>query len=401
MKKLLICLVAAATLLPLSAKTPKGENSRDLKTKIEEGGGLLNDPMPQNGSESNGSSTGTDANNPAVQSAPAAPAYNAANDIARLVENACKDGAFIICQPFDGVDSTGEHYGAGDSDAVGQTYSVGYFIDGGYLFTQEALKPWLFDTTELDKAQAEGLDLTGSLLGKTQMAEQSQNPTYEVIAFDADNCGLVYPGKLYSMEEDSDNFLDGFYPFREKGELDGYVVWYMLNTPDQDLGKDTRLQVRAVPRKIKLTDKLEETYPIESYAKNNVGAIYVVPYSPGIGRYYFYLYGVGTKTADGKWELVFPFDDPNKVFDRQQSIKVAETEETPEEPKVENPSSHFKRKFVKKEPEAVAPQTPAASQSDEPVPEPEIPSEPKSSDGVTGDGEDSSTPLQDELETAD
>lgn len=348
MKKHITCLATLLFLLPLSAKDEVGTNS--LRDKIDK----FNNASP--GVINAGDTNST----PAAPATPTGPSREtgpaAANEIARLVENACQDGAFIICQPFDAVDNQGEHYGGpnGEEEA-GKTYSIGFFIDGGYLFTPEALEPWKFDSSNFNRitelAQADGLSISGSLLGKTTMADQSKKPSYESISFDATNYGNVYPGRLYSMAESSDNFADGFFPFREEGELHGYIVWYLLGSPTQDLAKDTRLQARAIPHTINLTDKLEEVYPLDCRFDNPLGAIYVVPYSPGIGRYYFYLYGVASKQPDGKWGLVFPFEDPNKVFDKQQGIAPQAIEAPKEKPKHESTLSQFRKRTQKPAPE--------------------------------------------------
>lgn len=244
------------------------------------------------------------------------------NDLMDLVKQACRNGVFIIRQPYGIVDSNGDFYALEDGKLeVGATYSPGYYIRGGYLFTDEALSPWNHDTTFNDIVEP---GMMGRLIDATSSALLFSGAEYDSIPFNAASRGNVYPGLLYSMRDNSAFASDGFYASSEPGDLDGFLIW-LMKSPVQDLSADTDLMVTAVRKPITTSDDPARTYPLGKGATNAIGAIYVTPEITGVGRIDLYLQGVGIE-KDGQWSLIFPFTDFSKVFDTEQAVKLPANE---------------------------------------------------------------------------
>ncbi len=256
--------------------------------------------------------------------APASVTYNSRNDIATLVKAACEYGIVIIRQPYGVIDEAGDFYGfENDNKELGATYTPAYAIRGGYLFTEPALTPWLFDTA-YDEAKAELSTIRGSLIGETTSADLSEDAEYTPRTFNAALKGNVYPGLLYSMPDPSPLAKDGFYASSKTGDLEGYLVW-IIKSPSQDLTKDTNLVITATRKPIKVEDDPAKLYDLGNGISNAIGALYLTPEVTGVGRVDFYLQGVGVQ-KDGTWSLIFPFTDPSKIFDAEQAVKAAAPE---------------------------------------------------------------------------
>lgn len=251
--------------------------------------------------------------------------YDADNDIASLVRQACRLGVFVIRQPYGVVDDNGDFYALEEGKTeVGATYAPAYYIRGGYLFTDATLNPWNHDPAFRDLVEP---GLKGQLLDASASADLSTGAEYDSLTFNAGARGNVYPGLLYSMRDDSAFAADGFYASSELGDLEGYIVW-LVKSPTQELSSDTDLMVTASRKPITVSDDPSALYPLGKGVTNAVGAIYVTPEITGVGRFDLYLQGVGV-CKDGEWSLIFPFTDFTRIFDAEQAVKGA----VPESPR--------------------------------------------------------------------
>lgn len=289
-----------------------------------------------------------------------------------IVEQACRGGIFIIRQAFDAVDAAGYHYGRNDSlPEVGVVYAPAISIRGGYLFGQEVLTPWQYDRDFTDNYASE---YRGSLLSPTRSSFLDTTAEYDSIAFSADKRGNVYPGLLYSMHTTGGFSGDGFLPWRQKGSVDGFLVWFSRE-PGQNLAEDTELSFSVIGRRFDISDDAARLYPLASQDDNTLGGIFVVPEVTDIGQISFYLYGVAVRTGS-QWQMIFPFVDFSKVFDPVQAV-------TTPAPAVadEKPALQLKRKTLSPlpAPESAAPVSPEAATAPEattPFPDTVVPESP-------------------------
>lgn len=267
-------------------------------------------------------STPAAADTPETPASPVAPVttLTAANDdsFTDLIKEACKIGMFVIRQPYAAIDEEGNIYVMeADTKEIGATYSLGFYIEGGYLFGNRALYPWKYDP----KATS---GFTPALTGDCEMADLSATPDYEPVTFDVTNTGNVYPGLIGSTRVNSIFFTGGFDLSRQDGEQNGYLVW-ALATPGQDFAKNTELSLIIEPKKFNVNEDPAHRYDLGTGYRNALGAIYVIPGVSGVGKFNLYLQGVALQPeADGKWQLVMPFGDQENIFDKTQLVKVEE-----------------------------------------------------------------------------
>lgn len=242
------------------------------------------------------------------------------DELAKLIKEACRYGVFVIRQPYGGTDNDGYIVEKEEGNPeLGVSYSVAYYIKGGYLFTDRAMRPWKYDK---EMQQYIGVEFNPNLLDTTKAAYLSSKATFITKTFNKDKAGNVYPGYLYSMPDNSDLSSDGFIVKREKGELDGYLVWLII-TPNQDLSKDTDLSLTIDRKRITVGDKPEEFHNLGTGYTNAVGAFYIVPEVTGVGQLSFAIHGIGVQ-KDNAWQLVFPFGKEGTIFDKEQLVKATE-----------------------------------------------------------------------------
>lgn len=277
------------------------------------------------------------------------------DEIVSLVEQSVAPGVFIIRQGFGYVDKEGTPYVTTvdneDTEEFGSSYSLGIYLPGGYLFFESALTPWQFDPSY---EEYKSPDLFGNLLGNTSYAYLGPGSEFAPIAFDKDKRGNVYPGYLYSMRDNSPFADDGMTIGREAGEQEGYIVW-IVKKGDRPISENTDLMLMASKKTVKVSDDPAELYKLDYPVKNAVGCMFVVPDMPRIGQVNFILQGVGVQQADGKWSLIFPFADPDKVFDAEQAVKAQQPAD----------QGDGKRRILKKK--AIAPKRTPAPEAEKPA----------------------------------
>lgn len=329
MIKNIICLFAASSMMFAAGaqeNTPDVDDSNDATSQYSEQGykrpgasqpkfaeAFLNSEKDSSSKEEPGAADSQDSPQGA---APTSRDYD--NDFSDLIKQACRLGVFVIRQPYGVVDNNGDFYALEEGkQEIGATYSPGYYIKGGYLFTEASLSPWNYDPTFSDLVDP---GLMGSLLNKTTSADLSAEAEYDDITFTASSRGNVYPGLLYSMPDKSPFAADGFYASSEPGDHDGYIVW-LTKTSSQDLSTDTDLMITVSRKPMTVTDDPAKLYFLGRGVTNAVGVIYVTPEITGVGRVDLYLQGVGVE-KDGEWSLIFPFTDFSKIFDEEQAVKA-------------------------------------------------------------------------------
>lgn len=377
MKKLLTLALAASTMLPFGGWEAAAQGSHpkfvdefigSQVEKTEDDSDAKDEDAAKPGSSYKGTSS--------VERSQ----YDAYMD---LIKQACSDGVMILRQAYLVVDAGGSEVVLDDTsnNEFGCTYSLGVRVIGGYVFGPQAMSPWNFDPVfESNKNPGD----RPKIVAPTQYADLAEEPEYGNIEFNGNKVGHIYPGLLYSMRNPLSIDGDGFFPMRETGKTEGYIVWF-CKPEGKELDKSTDLQVSVIPYIYDIDEDLAKLYDLsDKYVKNPLGAIFVVPEVSAAGQITFFLYGVGVQ-QDGDWKMLFPFADSSKVFDTVQILPKTEDEAAEEKA----PSLRRRRKILAKpEPEAapaapVAPTAPAA---------PVAPVAPGTSVDVKAEGKDAAKP---------
>ena len=63
----------------------------------------------------------------------------------QLIENAVKDGVFIVRRCYRLQDNTGAFFGWQNQNYFGETYSIAIKSKEGYYLTDKAIQPWKYD----------------------------------------------------------------------------------------------------------------------------------------------------------------------------------------------------------------------------------------------------------------
>ena len=220
----------------------------------------------------------------------------------QLIEDAVKDGLFIVRQAYKLQDRTADepaYYGWNNKPFFGETFSIGVKIPEGYYINDKAINPWDYDSN----------------------FERfiSNNPQYDPVFSEtkyrelADTACIELPFEMQSYKEIKEKCLyeindalfdgKGFEVKSTDEKNEGWLVWVVTDKPITELNDST---VALITYRKELTFQPEvNSYEIESpsFEKNIIGGIYIVPKVTEIGKITFLLTGF-LHLENEKWSVV-------------------------------------------------------------------------------------------------
>lgn len=218
-----------------------------------------------------------------------------------FVEEAVKPGLFISKQSFQICDKeSGELFGLNGKQEFGTQYTVGIKIAGGYILTDAAVRPWLYN-------------------GKFERFREKYDPVFYQASYAMPGSKIKYDELDYDLTRQEEIFDETLYKFSSQifgnkgfvlddapGKKNGWVIWLMVKR-DTDFEKSVELNFAIFRRDIEV-DKDHDMFDVDSFYTDDeiLGGIYVVPYYPNIGVLEFRLGGIMAK-FDNRWKILCPF----------------------------------------------------------------------------------------------
>ena len=209
----------------------------------------------------------------------------------KFVEDAVKDGLFIVNQKYCLVDDSLRHFGSDNRDYFGQTISLGVKANDGYIVDLRASAPQKFDpnfNAYADRYTARIKKTEYCMIGDTLFKPLSYSET--------ETDTLVAERIFYQKNNVFEN--KGFMVDNANGDKSGWLVWV--------LSDDKEYSLQIVRGNLKFIASSTE-YSIEKVItpenKTIVGGVFVVPQNTAIGQVTFKLAGVIGKNAE-QWFVV-------------------------------------------------------------------------------------------------
>lgn len=211
----------------------------------------------------------------------------------KFIEDAVKDGLFIINQKYCLADDSMRYFGRGNMDYFGQTVSVGVKCDNGYVADIKAVAPHKFDpdfNAFADRYAAKIKKTEYCMIDDTLFKPLPYSET-GIDTLVADHlfyyCSDVFENKGFVLDNTND-------------EKNGWLIWVLSDV--NRIGYSIQV-VRANLRFM----RGETEYRIERIKsadnKKILGGVFVVPCYTAIGQVTFKLAGIIGEN-DGQWIVV-------------------------------------------------------------------------------------------------
>lgn len=218
----------------------------------------------------------------------------------QLIEEAVREGLFIVRQAYQLEDTTAEppaYYGRDGKSYFGQTYSVGARLCGGYVIDARLTAPWLEDTHFEEYRHSTQYR---PVISKTEYRDIAEI-TYHPLAFRAENRDSVQKGSVCQQQDSL--FSAGFSLWEEEGLCKGWVV---LAVGEKPLSESDSAQLSLLIYRTEVNLEADkQLYEIKAPATSLsvMGGIYVYPVVNGIGQLSFRLAGLVQQIED-KWYIM-------------------------------------------------------------------------------------------------
>jgi hypothetical protein len=219
----------------------------------------------------------------------------------QLIEEAIKDGLFIVCQSYQLQDTTAQtptYYGWDNAEHFGYAYSLGIKVENGYYLDRKAVYPWQYDS-RFDEYN--GSRQYAPVVSAGKYRTLTDSVLFDFSFTDAELKAVA--GEQFYFVQDSLFENKGFLTDDSDGMKKGWLVWLL---------DDFSLLVYR--------NELEFTagkniYPVTDPSANKevLGGIYVVPQFDGIGQIRFLLSGLICGKS-GQWQVVRPDESAEKPF---------------------------------------------------------------------------------------
>lgn len=240
----------------------------------------------------------------------------------QFIEEAIKDGLFVAKQSFQICDKeTGDLFGLNGKKEFGIQYSLGVKVPNGFVLTDQAIRPWLYDS-KFGKYR----DKYDPIFYQAEFAELKESSVkYDSLAYSIAQQEIVIDTTLYRFPSE----LFGGAGFRLEntlGKKEGWVVWITANN-DTDLAMTLDLNF-TIYRKDITIDQKSQSFNIDkpNVDRTFIGGIYVIPTYTQIGVIEFHLCGILIPYKDN-WRIYCPFVGA----DKQPSTGAIEEEKTDDE----------------------------------------------------------------------
>lgn len=216
---------------------------------------------------------------------------------AQWIEDAVTSSLFLAKQSFCVKDNkTGELYGLNNKDVFGTEVSLGMKVKGGFLITDKAIAPWVYNTKF-----ATYRDNYTPVMVASEFAELESEMKFD--SLDISKSNEIQKSFLYFAN--SDVFSSkGLEIDNTEGTKKGWVVW-VCTAQNADITKGISPDIICYSYNVE-SNKSETVEMDTPDGKNILGGIYVVPTFHEIGQVEFRLCGLVCE-KEGQWNLVFPF----------------------------------------------------------------------------------------------
>jgi len=219
----------------------------------------------------------------------------------QLIEDAVKDGLFVVRSCYRLQDTTKTeptYFGRNNLPYFGNTYSLGIKVRSGYYTDDIAARPWLYDSNYDTYRTAASY--------KPVISESYYRPhhdsTYLSLPYQDRPVKEITKEQVYFTEDTV--FQDkGFIPDTLPGLKKGWLVWV---TTDKPLHEQPGQTLSFSIYRSELTfDGDTGRYEVRSLATDRIvlGGIYVIPDFSEVGQITFRVAGVLSKKGD-QWNVV-------------------------------------------------------------------------------------------------
>ena len=221
----------------------------------------------------------------------------------QLIEDAVKDGIFLVRRCYrlqDTTSATPRFFGWGNLPYFGETFSVAVKTKNGYIISDKAVRPWIYDgkfEQEVDPNRFVPVLSTNEYrtMGNT-----------DFIAFPDRNTSTreVSINSVYSVEDNELFEQKGFFIHDSDEVIRGWLVWIVFNNPLEG-NSDEQTPTFTIFRSELTFEQGTDVYDIPAPAidRHIVGGIYVMPKITDIGQTTFHLSGFLHKEGN-QWKLV-------------------------------------------------------------------------------------------------
>lgn len=246
-----------------------------------------------------------------------------------IAEEAIKPGLFVIRQDYViKRNSDGATFGLDNRPEFGTTYSLAVKTTNGYIISEPAVKPWLYDK-HYDQLQ-DKKSYTPVIL-QTRISPLQDSLSYSQIDI-SDSAKFENHQRLWIVRQpDTSN---GSFPTFQTG-YSGYTVWISV-----DEKKELHRKMSA--KFSFTTDSIafdKPTVITPNFSKDNIlGGLYIIPSYPKIGEIQFQLAAVIVPEQDG-WAAV-----PLQRVKRATPLNLTPTENTPHQSGNEKDKKKNKKK---------------------------------------------------------
>jgi len=210
----------------------------------------------------------------------------------QLVEDAVRDGLFIVESSYRLKDKKDKFYGWGDDNFFGKSRSIGVKVVGGFILSDMAVHPWNGD--------ARYSDYRTNYEYTPVVSKSEARPVGDSVAFGLPYADLdmkpIADGQFVRVNDDSVFIGQGF-DIDDSLSLDrGWIVWVVAD----DSGDCSLIVTR---RDSKVESRLS-TARVEppSTQKTVMGGVFLVTKTSGIGQLTFLLKGL-LVPKDDKWAI--------------------------------------------------------------------------------------------------
>lgn len=253
----------------------------------------------------------------------------------QFIEDAVKNGLFLAKQSYQICDrETGDLFGFRGNKEFGTEYSVGVKVDGGFLLTDKAVRPWVSD-----EKFAKYADKYDPIFYQSRYKELKPKAEYDSLDCDLTKQKQLADTAVYRFESTTFG-KKGFVLDTASGEKQGWIV---LVTIDKDADPENADVNYTIYRNDITVDADNSSVKIDNPNADRkiLGGIYLVPAYTGIGVLEFRLCGVVAQSGKG-WTIYCPFSDGKSksgedsvdsdgagAGDNSDLTPVGEEEETP------------------------------------------------------------------------
>lgn len=256
------------------------------------------------------------------------PAFS--SDSTNILKEAIKSGVFISRQSFQIRDRiSGKLYGLNGKNEFGIEYSIGIKVPDGFLLTDKAVRPWLYNS------------MYGKYKGKydpvflqPKFSEIGDSLKYDTLDYELSKQESVIDTAVYRFF--SQNFKgDGFVLDTTNGKKKGWLIW-ITSQQNIDYEKSAKFDY-IIERKEIFINKDHQSFEVESpqTEQNVLCGIYVVPVYTKIGVIEFRLCGIVVPEID-TWKIGCPFVESKEDTESTPNDSRTQVEQPDELTPIEN-----------------------------------------------------------------